>query len=219
MRRLLLTLLMFREHAAKIDFGAVMNDAYVRIYAKYFTTAELEELVRFYTSPIGRKSLEVMPDMMREGMQAGSEHLGPKISEAMAAAQADFDKKRPWRTTMSDLRSVATAVETYSIDHDDKYPAGDYASLEAQLVPTYLKKLPAKDMWNHDYAYVVSEDGEHYRLVSAGADANFEWDSRRIVEFNENEPAPTNYRDRLEDDLIYQDGSFLQLPVQAKRAQ
>ncbi len=74
-------------------------------------------------------------------------------------------------------------------------------------------------MWDHAFAYVVSDDRRHYRFVSAGADTIFEWDSRRIVLPKEGTPVATSYRDRLEDDLIFADGWFVQAPVQMKEEQ
>ena len=80
----------------------------------------------------------------------------------------------------------------------------------------YLAKFPAKDMWGNPYAYVVSEDRHHYRIISSGADSNFEWDSRRIVLPKAGQTMDVHYTDRLEDDLIYGDGQFMQLPQQSK---
>ncbi|MEA2164025.1 MAG: hypothetical protein QOK37_2152 [Thermoanaerobaculia bacterium] len=71
-------------------------------------------------------------------------------------------------------------------------------------------------MWGNSYAYIVSADRHHYRIVSSGADSNFEWDSRRIAPTKPGETTQMRYSDRLEDDLIYADGSFIQLPSQAK---
>ncbi|HET7433320.1 MAG TPA: DUF2059 domain-containing protein [Thermoanaerobaculia bacterium] len=211
----------FREKASRIDFGGELLDAYAHIYGKYFNEEELTQLIAFYAAPVGRKVLAVTPQLTEEGMQAGMQHLYPKIEQAMQEAANDVEKKRPWRKTIADMRSVSAALTAWSIDNDDKYPDGDYSALKEKLVPAYIKALPEKDMWNHDYAYVVSDDRAHFRLVSAGADSNFEWDSRRIVaaksDADEDADAlPTVYRERLEDDLILADGSFLQLPVQAK---
>jgi len=205
----------FRERAGKVDFNGLMRQEYVRIYAKYFTEQELVDLNAFYSTPTGRKSIEVLPQLMTESMQAGAQHIGPKIQEIMTQVVEDQEKKRPWRRTMSDIRSIATAVEAYATDNDEKYPPGDYAALAQILAPTYIAKFPKNDMWGHEYAYVVSDDGQHYRIVSAGADSIFEWDSRRIAPSKGGE-APIIYREHLEDDLIYADGSFVQLPVQAK---
>lgn len=210
---------LFRERAAKIDFSGLMREATIRIYAKYFTESEIADLNAFYATSTGRKSLEVMPHLMREGMNAGVEFVGPKIDEVMAEVLLIQEKKRPWRRTMSDMQSIAYALDQY-MDENDRYPIGDYASLKATLDP-YLDKFPEKDIWDHAYAYVVSPDGAHYRLVSSGADGNFEWDSRRIVAAKvpagETVIVPeTRYRERLEDDVICEDGNFVQLPQQAK---
>lgn len=207
----------FRERARKIDIGALMRDAQVRIYAKHFTENELQDLVAFYATPTGRKSIEVMPQLMSEGMQAGIDNLSPKIEAVMAEAIEEREMKRPWRRTMKDMRTLATAIETYSTDQEDgSYPAGDYAGLKSVLMGDYISSFPEKDMWGNSYAYIVSADRHHYRIVSSGADSNFEWDSRRVVPVKPGETIATRYSDRLEDDLIYGDGSFIQLPSQAK---
>ena len=213
------TFALFRERARKIDFAGLMHDAFVRIYAKYFNEAELADLNAFYQTPTGRKSVEVMPQLMREGMEAGAEFLGPKIQEVMAEVTQIQEKKRPWRRTMSDMRSVGTALEAYATDNE-RYPDGDYASLKTTLAD-YLTTFPEKDIWDHAYAYVVTPDGSGYRLVSSGADGIFEWDSRRVVPAKPSTDdeivyPEIRYRERLEDDVIFEHGGFLQLPVQAK---
>jgi hypothetical protein len=204
----------FRTKASKIDVIGLMREESVRIYSKYFTEQELADLVAFYETPLGMKTVKVLPQLLTESIEAGARIIGPKFEEVMRQTIAENEKKHPWRQTMADMRSVATAVEAYATDNN-QYPAGDYAAIKSQLVPTYLKTFPDKDVWGNAYAYVVSPDHMHYRIISSGADSNFEWDSRRVVVF-EGEPE-ARYRDRLEDDLIYQDGWFLQLPVQTKR--
>lgn len=212
---------LFRERASKIDVAGLMREASIRIYAKYFTESELADLTAFYTTPTGRKSIEVMPHLLREGMEAGVQYVSPKIAEAIAEVHEEQEKRRPWRRTMSDIRSVSTALEAYATDHDEHYPTGDYAALEQLLTPTYIKTFPAKDMWGHWYAYAASPDGTRYRVVSGGSDGVFEWDSRNVADAKkgDDEDYPSleiRYRDRLEDDLIYESGWFLQLPNQAK---
>ncbi len=211
---------LFRERVAQIDFAGLMSEASIRIYAKYFTESELVDLTTFYESSTGRKSIEVMPHLLREGMEAGVEYVSPKIGEVMAQVREEQEKRRPWRRTMAEIRNVATAIEAYALDHEDRYPNADYASLKGLLSPTYLTTLPEKDVWGHAYAYVGSPDGSSYRLVSSGADGNFEWDSRRFAAKPTNEEyeeAPeTRYRERLEEDIIFENGNFLQAPLQAK---
>ena len=202
----------FREHAKSIDFGGEFREAAARLYAKYFTEKELTDLTTFYTSDTGRKALSIMPQMMTEAMQMGEQHLSAQIAEAMRLAQEDSDKLHPWRRTMRDITSIGYALDAYAQEHDGLYPDGDLSSLAETLDD---EDLPQSDVWKHEYAYVVSDDHLHYRIVSAGADSVFEWDSRRIP--SPKEPAQTlAYSNRAEDDLIYADGAFLQLPAQAK---
>jgi hypothetical protein len=201
----------FRERVAKVDLQAPMHEATIRTYAKYFTETELADLVAFYRSPTGRKQIEVMPQLLQEQMQSGVQYLSPKIDEAMRDAMREQEKRRPWKRTMTEIRNVASALEAYAVDND-RYPNADYAGLKELLSPAYMLELPEKDIWDHAYAYAVSPDGMHYRLVSAGADGIFEWDSRVFKEGAEE----IRYRDSLKDDVIFADGEWLQLPVQAK---
>lgn len=174
-----------RAAAAKIDFGGLMRDAFVVIYAKYFTEEELADLVAFYSTPTGRKMVEVQGDLTREGMSAGVAIAGPKVEAAMKeATEAHERKKRPWRRTMEDMRAVADALYVYRLENE-RFPAGDYASLKEALVPHPLRELPETDAWGQPYVYVVSEDRNHYRLISAGADG------------------------KADDDLIYEDGELV----------
>jgi hypothetical protein len=56
----------------------------VPLYAKHFTEAELDELLAFYRSPIGRKTNETMPGLMQESMELVAKEAQssiPKIKE------------------------------------------------------------------------------------------------------------------------------------------
>lgn len=61
-----------------------LRDAVVPLYHKHFTAAEIRELIDFYSTPLGRKSLAVMPELMTDSMRVGQqwgESLGPKIEQ------------------------------------------------------------------------------------------------------------------------------------------
>lgn len=68
-----------------------------RIYAVAYSQAELEELSRFYQTPLGRKTLQKMPELTVEGSRIGQrrveEHLGEL--EAMIKREAQRLKARP----------------------------------------------------------------------------------------------------------------------------
>lgn len=64
------------------------KDEIIPIYHKYFTAAEVKEMIRFYSSDLGQKTVKVMPSLMREGMVAGQkwgQSLAPKIRQRVAA--------------------------------------------------------------------------------------------------------------------------------------
>lgn len=48
-----------------------MEGEMAAIYEKHFTNEELEELLIFYQTPLGKKTLLTMPEVMQEGMQVG----------------------------------------------------------------------------------------------------------------------------------------------------
>jgi hypothetical protein len=55
----------------------------VPLYARYFSPDEMKQLAAFYRTPIGKKSLQVMPKLMGEGMQAGQRVIAPRINKLM----------------------------------------------------------------------------------------------------------------------------------------
>ncbi|HBR14427.1 MAG TPA: hypothetical protein DD723_02655 [Candidatus Omnitrophica bacterium] len=52
----------------------------IPIYDKYYDEKELEELIRFYQSPIGQKFLEVTPKIVDESMQANIQYFKQRIN-------------------------------------------------------------------------------------------------------------------------------------------
>lgn len=57
-------------------------DSIVPVYAKYYTHAEIKALIRFYQSDVGRKTIRIMPALVRETTALGrqwGEALGPQI--------------------------------------------------------------------------------------------------------------------------------------------
>lgn len=64
-----------------------LKEEIIPIYHKYFTAAELKEMIRFYSTDLGQKAIRVMPALMQEGMAAGQrwgQSLGPKIEQRVA---------------------------------------------------------------------------------------------------------------------------------------
>jgi type II secretion system protein G len=116
------------------------------------------------------------------------------------------------KRTMSDMRSLATAVEAYAVDNN-LYPAaacnpGIFTSgTENQLAtnsftnltPTYIAQPPKTDGWGRFMYYALGTGSNDYRIRSYGRDG-----SASAV----NCGTTTNFND----DIIYADGTFIQWP-------
>lgn len=94
-----------KKRAAQVmgdEMGGVMGEmmtamkpalyaAMTQLYTERFSVGEIEELQRFYASPVVRKAttltMEEMPRLMQP-MMAGMRDWAPKIQERMQAAQA-----------------------------------------------------------------------------------------------------------------------------------
>ena len=65
------------------------EDVMARAYAKHFTTAEIKATTVFYTSPVGKKALTIMPQMMQETMPEIMAMMSPRISAMMETVAGD----------------------------------------------------------------------------------------------------------------------------------
>jgi hypothetical protein len=64
-------------------------DQIVPIYHRHMTHAEIRQLIAFYETPIGRKTVAIMPQVVSESMQAGQRwgmSLGPEIERRIGDA-------------------------------------------------------------------------------------------------------------------------------------
>lgn len=53
----------------------------IKIYADAFTASELKELIAFYRTPTGIKTIEKMPQLMAQGGQIGAKRVQDNIGE------------------------------------------------------------------------------------------------------------------------------------------
>ena len=79
------------------------------------------------------------------------------------------------KRTMADLRSLATAIESYQVDFNF-YPRvgstnGSAGALSPYLSPTYIKRIPEMDGWNQPLCQALSSDGTTYSVWSMGKGA------------------------------------------------
>jgi general secretion pathway protein G len=119
------------------------------------------------------------------------------------------------KRSMSDMRTLATAIEAYAVDNNlyppANCPTGTWASSNAPvqlgstssfslLSPTYVAQPPTKDGWQNLFFYKVDTTaGQHYALASGG---------RNLVLDSLVCGTTTNFND----DIYYSDGTFIQWP-------
>jgi len=75
---------------------ASLKDDMAKLYMAEFSESELNELTKFYQTPLGKKTVQKMPALMAKGAEIGQkrvqEHL-PELQAAIAAGGAE--KKAP----------------------------------------------------------------------------------------------------------------------------
>ena len=79
-----------REYAPRVN---ELVDASARIYASYFTEAELKDILTFYQSPVGRKVISEEPKALEASM-ANAGDWGDKLSDDVIAKMRAEMKKR-----------------------------------------------------------------------------------------------------------------------------
>ena len=106
------------------------------------------------------------------------------------------------KRTMSDIRSIGTAVESYQVDNG--YPPRQTfndieGTIQWTLQPTYIKLLPTQDAWKMNIKYVGHTD-DSYTVRSYGKD--------RVNDNNTAQGSTTNFNN----DIVYTNGQFTIYP-------
>ena len=70
----------FRDPTLADDMAA----AIVPLYARYFTAAEIDQIIAFYQTPVGAKMITTMPQLMVESMQISQQIMMPRMQKLMA---------------------------------------------------------------------------------------------------------------------------------------
>jgi len=75
-----------------------MEPGMVEIYAEAYTEQELRELTEFYASPLGRKTLEVTPELVRRSARVGGklaeQHMG-ELQQMIRQRAAELENYQP----------------------------------------------------------------------------------------------------------------------------
>jgi type II secretion system protein G len=122
------------------------------------------------------------------------------------------------KRSMGDMKSLATAIETYATDQNSypaaagftfpsglSLPTSTLGTVPGSLSPTYLKVVPLVDGWSSFFTYGTSPERGDYALCSAGADG--------ALDSTPAWGATTNFNA----DIILVDGTFVQFPDGAQK--
>ena len=74
----------------RLNFSTIIETVYPPLYDKYFSEEELRQVVTFYRTPAGRKSIEVMPALMQEagmGIEAAVRPLSIGLIQEIVAEE------------------------------------------------------------------------------------------------------------------------------------
>jgi len=78
-----------------------------------------------------------------------------------------LDKGKQKRT-MSDLRSISTAVEAYAVDNTHYPIVSSVVAIKAVVDPIFIDTIPQYDGWSHDLQ--VEATSSQYTVYSQGKD-------------------------------------------------
>ena len=147
-----------------------------------------------------------------------------KLGWRLAPIMPAYEKR-----SMADMRSIATAWEMRAVEVNTYAPPSaappvsvvatannaatfrwpsenvSYETLRKMLSPTYMKNVPRKDGWGHDYQFAVTRssspnDSGRYAIRSPGRDGRFEG---TIYKKN-------NAVQSFDADVVFANGSFVQ---------
>jgi uncharacterized protein len=70
----------------ELDLDKEIDEVAIPIYDKHYSETEIRELIAFHRSPVGQKTLAVMPQMMMDLMSGFVEKIGPKLRDFLKRA-------------------------------------------------------------------------------------------------------------------------------------
>jgi hypothetical protein len=63
----------------KLNYKEMTNEISLTLYDKYYSFDEIKDLIVFYKSPTGQKTLKTMKPLLNESMSMTQERLLPKL--------------------------------------------------------------------------------------------------------------------------------------------
>jgi hypothetical protein len=192
----------------RLDYTKLADTVFTPMFDERFSAAELQALIDFAKTSAGHKLMQLVPQLGFSALHKGREVITAAQESVQDEVEKEMKEKYPSRTTMSDLRMLATATEARATDTNDYPQVLTIDELEPLLTPTYIRTVPKTDAWGTPFLYV--SDGVHYRFASAGADKRFDWNARHL-----DPNAQPKEVESADADIIFQDGQFIQYPKES----
>jgi len=73
-----------------------LTERLIPVYEKYYTVEDMQALIAFFRSPVGKKLLSTQPELSRESMKIGQEwgqEIGKKVGETFGKQLEELMKK------------------------------------------------------------------------------------------------------------------------------
>lgn len=67
----------------KLDFNAMTSEISLSVYDKFYSLEEINDLISFYKTKTGQKTLSLMQPLMLESMRLSQEKMTPKLIKVM----------------------------------------------------------------------------------------------------------------------------------------
>jgi hypothetical protein len=131
----------------------------------------------------------------------GSLILVPPIVEIVRFNVGAATSYAPGKRTVSDLRSLGSAIESQGTDAGSYPPGTSLEALTPLLVPSYIQAVPTRDGWTNPLRYEATAEG--FCLGSPGEDGR--WDHEKLADYEPATGAPGG-------DIVFCDGKLVVAP-------
>jgi uncharacterized protein len=81
-----------KEVQQSISFKELVDQVYYPMYDRHFSEPELKDILAFYDSPTGKRTIQVMPQLVQESMQKTNQIMLPKLIGIMQRLMAEEEK-------------------------------------------------------------------------------------------------------------------------------
>jgi uncharacterized protein len=81
-----------QEVQRSISFKELVDQVYYPMYDRHFSEPELKDILAFYDSPTGKRTIQVMPQLVQESMQKTNQIMLPKLIGIMQRLMAEEEK-------------------------------------------------------------------------------------------------------------------------------